>query len=92
MENDGDELQPMNRDVSLSDVVVSSSDNGRDSLGENTLDGFTNYQRQTQNKKKNTLKRCCCGIIIFIIGIILFILLLSVASRNVPRKGSWNFP
>ena len=82
-------FQRVDQTVSLSDVVVSPSDDNRDSLGEGELDGFTNYQKQNQNKEKNKLKICCCGIIIFIIVISVFIIVLAIASRNTPRKGAW---
>ena len=80
MKKDGDNFKQVDQRVSFSDVVVSSDD--RDSLGENELDGFTNYQGQTQRKYTNRQKLCYCCIGVTLIVIILFFLLISIALWN----------
>ena len=81
MKKDGDDFQPVAQQrVSFSDVVVSSDD--RDSLGETELDGFTNYQGQTQKKHTNRQKLCYCFVGVTLVVILLFSLLILIALWN----------
>ena len=80
MKKDGDDFQPVGQRVSFSDLVVSSDD--RDSLGETELDGFTNYQGQTQKKHTNRQKLCYCFVGVTLVVILLFFLLILIALWN----------
>tara|TARA_Y100000385_G_C12963163_1_gene580661 strand:+ start:299 stop:556 length:258 start_codon:yes stop_codon:yes gene_type:complete len=80
-----EKFEPVPQQASLSDVVVSSPEEGRDSLGEDKiqLNGFTNYQAQARRKFTNEQKQCCVfwGVVLWgLFG--LFILILAIASRN----------
>ena len=80
MKKDGDNFQPVGQRVSFSDVVV--SEDNRDSLGETELDGFTNYQGQTQKKHTNRQKLCYCFVGVTLVVILLFFLLILIALWN----------
>jgi len=82
MKKDGDNFKPVGQRVSFSDVVVSVPEDDRDSLGETELDGFTNYQGQTQKKHTNRQKLCYCFVGVTLIVILLFFLLISIALWN----------
>ena len=79
-----EKFESVPQQASLSDVVVSSPEEGRDSLGEDKiqLNGFTNYQAQSRRKYTNAQKQCCVFLGIFLALVGLFILILAIASRN----------
>ena len=79
-----EKFEPVPQQASLSDVVVSSPEEGRDSLGEDKiqLNGFTNYQAQSRRKYTNEQKQCCVFLGMFLVLVGLVIPILAIASRN----------
>ncbi len=70
------EFQPVNQDSRTSSDV-------EDQMGGDKENGFQRYNRQNQQKYQNKCKRTCCCCLGILGGIVVFVLLLKVASRNV---------
>ena len=70
------EFQPVNQDSRRSSDVEGQMRGDKEN-------GFQRYNRQNQQKYQNQCKRTCCCCLGILGGIVVFVLLLKVASRNV---------